>query len=310
METNDLQSMEREILTMISALKSLNLTTRNKINELICSGTGSSEIDAIRAILTEAEELRKAQDDFDGLKTFPKTEEESEDLKSKIEEITKEARDLDKRVNEYEEKFLKYNVPRLHESESWKEYAESLKEFMKIWKEEAKKGREKGRKSLIELLQLIDQSKNQEAFKAMRHVAYYFGVHISDLLVLTFLLMSYPETTEEIISAYGMNRKLIERDILYPIIREVLRLEVAFCCPDLPMMLTDEVFLSMGCHLVKVFDKNLKRICLNLDKLTTQLSLHLRIEDRETLNADKKFLEAVVRLTWKELGLPLRADSN
>ncbi|EXB58314.1 hypothetical protein L484_015648 [Morus notabilis] len=356
MENNDLQRTEGEILTMISELRSLNLVTGHKVNKLICSNTESSEKEAVRAILIEADKLRKAQEYFDGLRNFPESEEESEDLKAKIKELKTEARDLEKRVDEFEEKFLKYNVPRLHESESWKEYAESLKEFMKIWKEEAKKGREKGEKSLIEWLRLLDQSENQErktTFKAMRLVVVDLGIQISDHLALPFLLMSASITMEEIrryldefatilgclcveensiitntfisilkdvdqlIVARNdiqhlnrVNHKLIERDILYPIIREVLRLEVAFCCPDLPMMLTKDVFLAMGDHLRRVFDKNLNRIGLKLNRLATEASRSMRIENEGNVNADKQFLDSKIRVTWKKLDLKPQADSH
>ncbi|EXB58311.1 hypothetical protein L484_015645 [Morus notabilis] len=90
--------------------------------------------------------------------------------------------------------FLKCDVLRLHEYESSKNYAESLKGFMNIWKEEGEMGRKNGEKNLIEWLRLLDQSENQErktTFKVMRLV-------VVEHLALTFLLMSFSATTEEI----------------------------------------------------------------------------------------------------------------
>ncbi|EXB58310.1 hypothetical protein L484_015644 [Morus notabilis] len=354
MEKKDIQRMEREILTMISTLKSLNLTTRNKINELIRSGRGLSEMNSLTF---GAEELRNAQEDFDGLKIFPKTEEQLENLRSVIEETMKEARDLDKLVNEFEEKFLKYNVPRLHESESLEDYAESLRGFMKIWQEEAKKGREKGEKSLIEWLQQLDRFADEErkaTFEEMKAVAIDLGTKISHCLSEAFLLMSLSSNEEEIkqnldyfsdileclsvegnsniintfvyvmdfaeramrlreLQRSGMDHvrsRLKEKGIFHLIIREVLRLEVAFSCPDLPMMLTNEVFLAMGSHLREVFEKKLIRIGLIVDELKKETRLYFRDEEVKKVSFLLETMDLGVKAIWSRLELKPEADDQ
>ena len=128
------------------------------------------------------------------------TEEELENLMSEIKDITREVRDLNKRVDDFEEKFLKYNVPRLRESESLENYGESVRAFMAIWKEEAKKGRGEGEKSLIEWLQLLEQFGSEErksTFKAMRLVMVDLGMQISHFLSEAFLFMSVSANREE-----------------------------------------------------------------------------------------------------------------
>ncbi|GMN43385.1 hypothetical protein TIFTF001_012584 [Ficus carica] len=97
-------------------LKSHNQTLRNKIDELIICGVGKSEVDEIQAILTEAEDIRKAQEevDHDDIKSLPMTEEELENSMSEIKDITREVRDLNKRVDDFEEKFLNPPVHVLH----------------------------------------------------------------------------------------------------------------------------------------------------------------------------------------------------
>ena len=73
-----------------------------------------------------------------------KTEEEWETAKKTVKNVKKEMEDLNKRLDEFEEKLLKYNIPRPNECESFEDYLEYLQEFMKIWKQEAEKGRAQG----------------------------------------------------------------------------------------------------------------------------------------------------------------------
>ncbi|EXB58322.1 hypothetical protein L484_015656 [Morus notabilis] len=59
-----------------------------------------------------------------------------------------------------------------------------------------------------------------------------------------------------------------DNEVLHLIIIEVLRLEVGFCYPDLPMMVSNEVFLAMGQHLMdNVFEDKLNRLRAKIDGL-------------------------------------------
>ena len=61
-----------------------------------------------------------------------KTEEELKASMKMAEKVKKEMEDLNKRLDEFEEKLLKYNIPRPNECESFEDYLEYLQEFMKI----------------------------------------------------------------------------------------------------------------------------------------------------------------------------------
>ena len=94
-----------------------------------------------------------------------------------------------------------------------------------------------------------------------------------------------------------------ESEILPLILREVLRMEVAFRCPDLPMMLTDEVFVSMVCHLTNVFEKRLGRVALKMDELIAQRRRFLDARDEERLNHLFDLLNLRIYGIWDKLDI-------
>ncbi|PON84943.1 hypothetical protein TorRG33x02_191950 [Trema orientale] len=88
-----------------------------------------------------------------------------------------------------------------------------------------------------------------------------------------------------------------EGDLLYLIIIEVLRLEVSFCSPDIPMMVTNDVFYSMAKHLVdNVFEDKLNRIGAKIDGLKADIHL---IQDEDS--SERKFFREVLEAGVKEL---------
>ena len=87
------------------------------------------------------------------------------------------------------------------------------------------------------------------------------------------------------------------QEIFRVILREVLRLEVALCCPDLPMTLTDDVYLCMGSHLREVFGNKLKVVIFEIH----QLKMENLYEDPETLNHLAGTLIMGIKEIWNKL---------
>ncbi|GMN43386.1 hypothetical protein TIFTF001_012582 [Ficus carica] len=232
-----------------------------------------------------------------------------------------------------------------------------FQDSVNLMKEEAKKGRGKAEKSLIEWLQLLEQSDSEErksTFKAMRLVMVDLGMQISHFLSEAFLFMSVSANKEGIkqnlddfmeileclsvednsviidtfvyvmdfapkamrlreLQRAGMdhvNRRFKEKGIFHLIIKEVLRFEVALCCPDLPMMLTDEVFLAMGSHLIKVFEKKLNRFGLKMDELKTELRIYFRDEEIKKVSFLIEIMDSGIKEIWKRLKLKPEADDQ
>ncbi|GMN43381.1 hypothetical protein TIFTF001_012596 [Ficus carica] len=84
-----------------------------------------------------------------------------------------------------------------------------------------------------------------------------------------------------------------ENDVLHLIIIEVLRLEVGFRYPDLPVMVSNEVFLAMGEHLVdNVFEDRLNNLSAKVD------GLKLSVGENDSM---RKFVEQVLNVGLKEI---------
>ena len=130
----ELEKLKREHSEIVSD----NKTIEEKIEELDDLGDGSLSEEE-----KEFKSLVAATDHTKSMLKNVKTEEELESSKKEIKGIGDGMQDLRKRLAEFEEKFQKYNVPKLT-SEYFLDYLNKLHEFMKIWKEEVEKGREKG----------------------------------------------------------------------------------------------------------------------------------------------------------------------
>ena len=101
-----------------------------------------------------------------------------------------------------------------------------------------------------------------------------------------------------------------EIELLQLILREVLRLEVALCCPDLPMMLTDDVYLSMGSHLLKVFEPKPEKVNDKMNELKMgKLSIRDRDQDLKACNVLKEKLDMGIKKIWNSLDLQSNQDS-
>ena len=91
-----------------------------------------------------------------------------------------------------------------------------------------------------------------------------------------------------------------EDDLLYLIIIEVLRLEVSFCSPNLPMKVTNDVFYSMAKHLVdNVFEEKLNRLGAMIDGL--KRDMHFAQDDSSEMKFFMEALEAGVKELWTQL---------
>ncbi|PON85007.1 hypothetical protein TorRG33x02_192590 [Trema orientale] len=337
----DLRSLQTELLETMSH----NTAIRKKMEELekLRDGSLSAESEELKALVFESNQTLMTLYDI-------KTEEGFKSYKITIQRMANGAQALSKRLDEFEEKFRKYNVPKLGDSDSLLGYTKNLREFMKIWKEEGGEGREKEEKSLIEWLQLLigrqsDQEERKETFEEMKDVAIELGIQISHHLVEYFALAAERDDTPRKLDDVGVmirflsveeNSMIIKRffsvvefakssvlletekcsmdsagkvsydeteqEVLHLILREVLRLEVAFCCPDLPMMLTDDVYLSMASHLMKVFENKLEKVNLKINELKME-SLSIRDPDKDpkTWNIPKEKLDMGMQEIWNRL---------
>ena len=93
---------------------------------------------------------------------------------------------------------------------------------------------------------------------------------------------------------------VINQELFRLILQQVLRLEVAFCCPDLPMMLIDDVYLSMGSHLREVFKNKLKLVISVINNLKKQV-LSTRDKVTETLYPLKETMDMGIKDIWNKL---------
>ncbi|EXB58320.1 hypothetical protein L484_015654 [Morus notabilis] len=92
-----------------------------------------------------------------------------------------------------------------------------------------------------------------------------------------------------------------ENEVLRLIIIEVLRLEVGYCYPDLPMMVSNEVFFAMGKHLKdNVFKDKLETLSSKIDGLKI-LEL-VSVGDKDST---RKSLEQVLNHGVKEIWMQL-----
>ena len=345
-QNKELKRLKRELSEIVSHKK----TIEEKIEELNNLGDGSLSEEK-----KEFKSLVAATDHAKSMLKNVKTEEELESSKKEIKGIGDGMQDLRKRLAEFEEKFQKYNIPKLyHESTSMVNYCRKLQEFMKIWEEEVEKGREKGEKSLIEWLKQIgqsDQEQRKSTLEEMKDVVIELGIEISHCLIEYFFLLTvFPNRhvlTRKLIDVKNMigclsleensivnkrfssvmkfvditmeeseNSSMVsieyvpyserEMELLQLILREVLRLEVAFYCPNLPMMLIDHVYLSMGSHLLKVFEHKLKKVNWKMNEFKMEL---LSKRDRNDLDPKtKEELDMGTKEIWNSLDLQSNQD--
>ncbi|PON41735.1 hypothetical protein PanWU01x14_287050 [Parasponia andersonii] len=93
----------------------------------------------------------------------------------------------------------------------------------------------------------------------------------------------------------------IKDDLLHPIIIEVLRLEVSFCSPEMPVMVTSDVFYSMARHLVdNVFEDKFNRIGAKIHGLKTDIQF-VQGEDSSEVKFFRDVLDSGVKELWTSL---------
>ena len=345
----DLNAMELE-------LKSHSDFICKKMEELTAKHIESDASEELVTVLFQGNDLLKQCRDHLMMTMKTNFRADQERLRER-KAVLADARALELSMAEFEEKFLKYNIPRRGDSMPFEEYEKRLRNFMEIWKKEAEKGRRKGDRSLMERLQELGEER-AFTFEEVKAVAIDLGIHISRLLDEYFWFLaawSEMETVMRILMevetalkcltvegrsifvdgflavvnltkfamSLGSVRKCYkkmekldrrhleseEKDILRLILREVLRLEVAFRCPDLPMMLTDEVLLSMGYHLRKVFERTLSRVDLKMEELLKQHRRDMEDRDEEILNHVGEILDLRINGIWKKLVLHPGAKS-
>ena len=343
----------KKLKQQISAIVSDKKTIEEKIEELDDLGDGS--------LSEEEKEFKSLVQAISRTKSMVKNVKTGEDLESskkEIKSIVDRIQDLRKRLDEFEEKFQRYNIPKVGDSESLLVYVNKLQEFMKIWKQDVEKGREKGQKSLIEWLKQLsqsDQEQRKSTLEEMKRVVIKLGIQISHCFIEYFLLMTVSgdkhaltrkldnvvamlpflslEENSIVIMRFLSLVKLVEIkmmatqncsmvtseanvpysdsevDFLYLILREVLRLEVSLCCPTLPMMLIDEVYLSMGSHLLKLLEHKLNKVYLKMNELKMGLlSIRDGDEDQKTQNVLMGELDMVAKEIWNSLDLQSDQD--
>ncbi|KAM6591822.1 hypothetical protein CsatA_014427 [Cannabis sativa] len=254
----------------------------------------------------------------------------------KFVELIKQALSLKKRVDEFDDKCLNYNLPLFlgdgeHEDDqSFKNYLRYLHKFMKYWKREAEKRREDGGKSLIERL---DESEKKNAFEYIKMSLIFVGSYLSDLisefiLVIVILgdrneIMKNLEDFKAMIKLLSLDndeknsnsivikRKLlsddgdIEFELLRMILKEVLSLEVVFCCPKMTEVLTDNPYILHGSSLHKYFTDRLMALDLKMNELRAQTYLLPPINE-ETKKKLKVLIQTIddgYQNIWKKLDL-------
>ena len=102
----------------------------------------------------------------------------------KMEKLKNKVKAFNGKLDRLEEKLRKYNVPKRFQMTSeqpLEPYLERLQEFMKtIWRKEAEKNRVKEQRTLIEWMEKIDQSneENKISFKALKTTFSELGIRI------------------------------------------------------------------------------------------------------------------------------------
>ncbi|PON41760.1 hypothetical protein PanWU01x14_287300 [Parasponia andersonii] len=87
----------------------------------------------------------------------------------------------------------------------------------------------------------------------------------------------------------------IKGDLLHLIIIEVLRLEVSFCSPYMPMMVINDVFYSMARHAVdNIFEDKLNIIGAKIHGIRTAI-LSVQGEDSSEMKFFKEVMDAGVK---------------
>ncbi|KAM6549891.1 hypothetical protein CsatB_021567 [Cannabis sativa] len=92
----------------------------------------------------------------------------------------------------------------------------------------------------------------------------------------------------------------IEFEVFRMILKEVLRLEVALRCPDLPMVLTDEVYLCMRTHLRSFFEIKLRDVSFKMEALSLPVISH---KERRKLSFAKETIGIGIQNIWNKLDL-------
>ncbi|PON41759.1 hypothetical protein PanWU01x14_287290 [Parasponia andersonii] len=344
-----------------------NITRRLKqLNQF--KDSGSVRVGQIERLQEMGEQIRKSYEDRkpssrNNKQARKRLTLEMEALKMKIEAF-------DASLDVYEEKFRKYNVPRrfqMKDKPPLKTYQEQLQEFMKTnWRKEAEKSREKEQRSLIEWMEMFDQSNDEDkiAVKSLKIAFSELGIRISRFFMeYFFLIMAVSNKSDEIMAlslyevkavlkcltveensksiviktflsmvqlfegamnlagssldeAKGRKSKAdgtdeekvmfflddkIEDDLLHLIIIEVLRLEVSFCSPDMPMKVTNDVAFSMANHLLyNVFWDKLNRVGTKIDGLKSDIQF-VHDEYSSEMKFFREVLDAGVEELWTEL---------
>ena len=380
----DIGRTELEVAAMVRELKTSIKNVIKRIKDLIDQYKDSGSINAgdIEHLQKKGEELRKSYEDPSGelakiIRQYAKKK-NRERLKVEIESKKIEIKNLDESLDVLEAKFCKYNVPKrfqMNSEQPLKRYLENLHKFMKItWRKEAEKNRVKKQRSLIEWMEKLDQSNEEEkiAFNALKTAFSEIGIQISKFFIKYFLLiMEVSDMSEEImaLSLYEVEAVLkcltveensnsivvntfvsmvqfferelkstgpfgddsegwkreedtkeepftyfledeMKDDLLNPIIVEVLRLEVSFCSPDLPMKVINDIFYSMAKHLVdNVFEEKLKGVAAKIDEFKSDF-LFVQGEESSKMKIFQQALDDGVKKLWTEFDLKGRSITN
>ncbi|GMN43382.1 hypothetical protein TIFTF001_012593 [Ficus carica] len=96
-----------------------------------------------------------------------------------------------------------------------------------------------------------------------------------------------------------------ENDLLHLIIIEVLRLEIGFRIPDLPMMVSNEVYMAMGEHLMEnVFEDRMSSLSAKIDEL--KLLEVVSVGEKDSMRKSfEQELDVGVKESWNKLDLKL-----
>ena len=89
----------------------------------------------------------------------------------------------------------------------------------------------------------------------------------------------------------------LEKNFHHLILKEVLHLEVAFCCLDLLDKLENEVISTTKIYLKEMFEKELKRIYLKIKELRKEIMPGGR--ENKTMELIKKNVYVEINKTWK-----------
>ena len=89
----------------------------------------------------------------------------------------------------------------------------------------------------------------------------------------------------------------LEKNIRHLILRQVLHLEVAFCCPDWPNKLENGVISTIKIYLKEMFEKELKRIYLKIKELRKEIMPGGY--ENQTMKLIKKNVYVEINKIWK-----------